>query len=280
MRRGLIVGLAISLVCACSPIDPAPSTAPPASLVTSIPSSDSISNPTPTPHSTDTGWQTIQAGLEYRELDVTIDGSSDRLRLARLDPSRVRFRVLYEPDQPRRVSQWFASIDSASLVVNGGYFDPEYRALGLLISEGQISGRPYAGFGGMFAVSGADVAVRWNLTQPYVEGEALTYARQNFPMLVIPGGVPNTEIDDNGRTAPRTAVGQDRSGRIVFVVSPGFVFTLTGFGQWLAASDLDLETALNFDGGTSSGLLVRDGNGQRGTDSWVSVPDVIVAEAK
>ena len=32
-----------------------------------------------------------------------------------------------------------------------------------------------------------------------MRGEPLTYALQNFPMLVLPGGTPNLEIDDNGR---------------------------------------------------------------------------------
>jgi uncharacterized protein YigE (DUF2233 family) len=137
----------------------------------------------------------------------------------------------------------------------------------------------YQGFGGMFAISGDDVRVRWNVQEPY-NGEPLTYALQNFPMLILPGGTPNLEIDDNEKIAPRTAVAVDRSGRIVFVVSPGLAFTLTQFGQWLAASDLDLDAALNLDGGTSSGLVLRQGNLNLGTDSWVPVPNVIVVESR
>jgi uncharacterized protein YigE (DUF2233 family) len=131
----------------------------------------------------------------------------------------------------------------------------------------------------MFAVSGDEVRVRGNVQEPYL-GEPLTYALQNFPMLVLPGGSPNLDIDDNGRASPRTAVGQDRSGRIVFVVSPTPVFTLTEFGQWLAGSDLDLNAALNLDGGTSAGLVLRSGNRSLGADSWVGVPNVIVVEKR
>ena len=280
MTRSLIVVMTIGLLAACAPFDPSRSADPASSTDALLPIATSIPAPAITPLPTDTGWLQVQAGLEYRELMVTFDQRSDRLRIARIDPAQVRVRVLYAPDQPRRVSQWLASIESALLVVNGGYFAPDNHVLGLLISDGAMWGRAYAGFGGMLAVKGDDVTVRWNLTQPYIDGEALTYARQNYPMLVIPGGVPNIEIDDDGRVAPRTAAAQDRSGRIVFVVSPGFAFTLTGFGQWLAASDLDLDVALNLDGGTSSGLLLRDGDTQRGSDSWVSVPDVIVVQAK
>jgi exopolysaccharide biosynthesis protein len=99
-------------------------------------------------------------------------------------------------------------------------------------------------------------------------------------MMIIPGGGSNDQIDDNGELAPRSIVGQDRSGRIVFIVSPNATFTLTGMSQWLSLSDLDLNVALNLDGGTSSGLLLRDGDQLRGFDSWKSVPDVIVVEGK
>ena len=222
-------------------------------------------------------WQTILPGLEYRELPVTIDQHSDRLRLARADPGQLRFRVVYQPAEPRRVSGWLEK-EGAALAVNGGYFDPDNHALGLIIHDGIMSGQPYQGFGGMLAVRGQRVRVRWNVAEPYTPGEPLSSALQNFPMLVLPGGAPNLDIDDNGQLAPRTAVGQDRHGRLVFIVSPGSIFTLTGLGQWLARSDLDLEAALNLDGGSSSGLLVRDGPQLRGVDSWVEVPDAIVVE--
>jgi len=220
-------------------------------------------------------------GLEYRELPVTIDEHAERLRLARADPQHLRFRVVYQPAQPSRVSAWLEK-EEAVLAVNGGYFDPDNRALGLIIHEGIVSGHPYQGFGGMFAIrgDGERVRVRWNVAEPYMPGEPLSSALQNFPMLVLPGGAPNMNIDDNGQLAPRTAVGQDRYGRLVFIVSPGSVFTLTRLGQWLAASDLDLEAALNLDGGSSSGLMVREGAVLRGIDSWVEVPDAIVVETR
>jgi uncharacterized protein YigE (DUF2233 family) len=274
----LIVLMSIVLM-SCGSIDSsAPVSITPTDL---IPTPTSIPLPTTTPIPADTGWQILASGLEYRELDVTFQNRSDRLRLARVDPALFNFRVLYAPNQPRTVSEWLASNESLQLVVNGGYFDPANHVLGLLISDGIIVGRIYQGFGGMFTVNNdGSVQIRWNIQQPYVEGEGLKYALQNFPMMIIPGGGSNDQIDDNGELAPRSIVGQDRSGRIVFIVSPNATFTLTGMSQWLSLSDLDLNVALNLDGGTSSGLLLRDGDQLRGFDSWKSVPDVIVVEGK
>ncbi len=264
--------LLIVTMAACTPID----RSTPAAIA---PVPTVIRLPTSTPLSDDTGWQTLQPGIEYRERRVMIDGRSDRLRIARADPAQVGFRVLYDPNQPRRVSNWLDS-SRALLVVNGGYFDPQNRTLGLIVRDGEKFGRVYQGFGGMFAVSSDGVKVRWNIAQPYIDGEGLTDAMQNFPMLVIPGGAPNLEIDDNQELAPRTAVAQDRSGRILFVVSPALTFTLTDLAKWLAVSDLDIDAALNLDGGTSSGLLIHSGDQPMGVDSWISVPSVIVVEAK
>jgi uncharacterized protein YigE (DUF2233 family) len=227
----------------------------------------------------DTGWQSIGPGVEYRELKIEQGDRSDRLRIARIDPAQTRLRVLYDPDRPRRVSEWLSE-SNALAAANGNFFDPQRHALGLVIQDGQTrDGVVYQGFGGMLAVSGDEVRVRWNVQEPY-NGEPLTYALQNFPMLVLPGGSPNLGIDDDGRASPRTAVAQDRSGRIIFVMSPAPTFTLTEFGRWLAASDLDLEAALNLDGGTSSGLVLRSGNRNLGADSWVEVPNVIVVEKR
>ena len=228
-----------------------------------------------TPVPPDTGWRTIAPGIEYRELRVTQGDRSDRLRIARVDPSHTRVRVLYAPDSPRRVSEWLIS-SQAQLAINGNYFDPQNRALGLIIADGGRTGVNYDGFGGMLAISENMVKVRANVVEPYRQNEALTYAMQNFPMLVLPGGQANMQIDDNERLAPRSVVAQDRSGRLVFLVSPSLMFTLTGLGQWLASSDLDIDAALNLDGGTSTGLLLRDGDQTLGADSWVNVPSVIV----
>jgi uncharacterized protein YigE (DUF2233 family) len=269
-KRRLTFAIIACVLCACSIADLAPTVvAPP----TTTP------RPIATPVPLDSGWQSIAPGVEYRELKIEQGDRSDRLRIARIDSAQARLRVRYDPDRPRRVSEWLSE-SNALVAVNGNFFDPQNQALGLVIQDGQRRGGVvYEGFGGMFAVSGDDVRVRWNVDEPYM-GEPLTHALQNFPMLVLPGGAANPDIDDNGRRSLRTAVGQDRSGRIIFVVSPGPTFTLTEFGQWLAASDLDLNVALNLDGGTSSGLVLRSGQRNLGVDSWVEVPNVIVAEVR
>jgi len=234
--------------------------------------------PSPTPEPDDTGWQSQGNGIELRRLKVELNGITNLLWLARVDPARVRFRVLYDRANPRQVSEWFTSARPL-LAVNAGYFTEDYHATGMIISDGTRSGQSYTGFGGMFAVRADKVEVRWLVAKPYSSSEPLRQAVQAFPMLVHSGGKAGLSEDD-GQIARRSVVGQDRKGRIVFVVSPDAFFTLKNLAAFLAASDLELDTALNLDGGPSSGLMLAGPAGLTGVDSWIKVPAVIVAEAK
>jgi uncharacterized protein YigE (DUF2233 family) len=241
-----------------------------------IPTTQPTSTPAVEPD--DTGWQALSSGIELRRLKVEVNGVSSRLWLARLDPARAQLRVLYDRANPRLVREWFAG-GKFLLAVNAGYFTEDYTATGLIISDGARSGQSYTGFGGMLAVQASKTRVRWLVTEPYSANEPLRQAVQAFPMLVHSGGKPGIAEDD-GKLARRTVVGQDRQGRIVFVSSPESFFTLKALSMFLAASDLQLDTALNLDGGPSSGMLVAGRAGPVGVDSWIKIPAVIVAEAR
>jgi uncharacterized protein YigE (DUF2233 family) len=164
------------------------------------------------------------------------------------------------------------------LVVNAGYFTPQMQAAGLIVSDGRVFGSSYGDFAGMLAVtSQGQVTLRWLKTWPYRPDEALVQAVQSFPVLVKPGRVMGFPADaDQGQRARRTVVAQDTAGRLILLVSPNPRFSLHELATWLTTSDLELDIALNLDGGTSTGLWIRDHDAQ--IDSWVAVPAVIVAE--
>jgi uncharacterized protein YigE (DUF2233 family) len=254
------------------------SSAAPRPTPTLVPTPTARITPMPTVEPDDTGWQPIVNGIELRRLLVELNGVSNRLWIARVDPTRVHFRVLYDRSNPRPLSEWFAN-NKLLLAVNAGYFTEDYHATGLIVSDGARSGQSYTGFGGMFAVQNDRAEVRWLVAKPYNPAEPLRQAVQAFPMLAHSGGKPGIDQDD-GDLARRTAIGQDRKGRIVFVVSPDAFFTLKTFAAFLAASDLELDTALNLDGGPSSGILIAGRGGTVGVDSWIKIPAVIAVEAR
>lgn len=281
MQRRMLPMILLLLALACAPLSATPTPTQPPPTPTATPTA----LPTPTPEPPDTGWHTVGEGMELRRMRVTTEnGLTERVTLIRIDPTSVRFRVLYTPGEGRRVSEWAASLwttgKSSLLVVNGGYFTPEYHTTGLLVSNGRTYGTPYVGFGGMFAVlPGRRVEIRWLVARPYTPTETLVEAIQSFPVLVRPGGVLGFPADaDEGQTARRTVVAQDRAGRLVFLVAEDGFFSLHALALWLLASDLELDVALNLDGGQSTGLYLRSGETSVQIDSGVPVPSVIVAE--
>ena len=83
---------------------------------------------------------------------------------------------------------------------------------------------------------------------------------------------------DDGRPARRTVVAQDYQGRILFIVAPRGYLSLHELARFLAESDLDLDVALNLDGGASTGLWLRTDEMSVESDSLIPVPSVITAQ--
>ena len=259
---------------------PVPTRPIPTLFPTSIVAAPSVAAPAPA-QPADSGWLPGGVGVELRRMRVP--GASGRpafpIVIVRLDPSKVRLRVAYAPERPRALHTWF---DEARplLAVNGGFFAEDYHSTALVISDGAVSGPSYEGFGGMLTVApDGGIALRALRDQPYDPDESLAQAMQSFPMLVFPGGEV-APIDDDGKRARRTAVALDRAGRLMLIASPTSDFTLRGFADWLGDGDLDIDRALNLDGGSSTGLFLRSGALSEQIDSLVPLPLVLLVEPK
>lgn len=212
-----------------------------------------LPSPTPTP-GTDTGWLPVRTGLETRILTIPTDSAlTERVTMVRLDPALWQINIAYRPGESQSLASW-QQATGADLVVNGGFFTPENVATGLVVVDGEASGQSYERFGGMLVVSDDGVEI-WPLAErPYQSDAAIQYGLQSFPMLVQGGKAVFSRED--GQRARRTAVAVDRNGRLLFITAEQATFTLATFSHFLAGSELEIETALNLDGGTSTGLLL------------------------
>lgn len=227
-------------------------------------------------------WYTVAKGAQVRFEDwKTSDGTDDTVTIARFDPNAITLSVVYAPQSPRFASQWMQQ-SQALAVINGGYFDANDNATALVISNGQASGSSYSGFGGMLSLDGqGHISLRSLRTQPYDSGEGLTQATQSSPMLVLNG--KRTQFTADASQSRRSVVAMDKQGRLLLIASPGETFSLDQLATLLAASDLGIETALNLDGGGSTGLYVK-GNGSSSQhvaiDSLVALPLVVIIKEK
>ena len=234
------------------------STAPsptPAATFTSVPLVTDTSIP-------DTGWFLLRPGLERRVVQIYDDQNQvvESLYIWRLDQRRFRLDIAYS-ETPKSLQTWQEETN-AVMVINGGYFSIDngrYFPDGLAIVHRTAFGNSFEGYGGMLAVNQDQAELRWLVQKPYNPNESLQAALQSFPILVQPGGKLGFAADreDHAR-ARRTVIAQDKKGRILFIVAPEGYFTLHELSAYLTESNLDLDIAVNLDGGGSTGVLVAN----------------------
>lgn len=240
-----------------------PQTLPPGSPPTipplpPTPTLQALPQPTQPAANPDSGWESLHPGFERRVINITTaeTGLRDSLYILRVDPAVYRFDVAYHPGQPQSLEQWQTET-GALLVVNGGYFTESYDATGVVVVGGQASGVSYQDFGGMLTITAGGPSLRWLPQQPYDPAEGLLAGLQSFPMLVTPGGQLGYP-DEDGQRARRTVIAQDTDGRILFILAINGTFSLHQMSRFLVESDLNIDRALNLDGGASTGLLLSD----------------------
>lgn len=214
------------------------------------------------PHAGEAGWSVLQPGLERRLLRIYDNQNQpvETLYVWRLDQKYFRLDVGFDPS-PKTLERWQQETNAA-IVMNGGYFSIEnerYYPDGLTVIDGVTSGRSFVGYGGMLTIDPSGAVLRWLEQKPYLPGEQFQAALQSFPVLVKPGGQLGfgPEREDH-KKARRTAIGQDREGRILFLIAPQGYFTLHELSAYLTQSDLNLDIAVNLDGGGSTGIIVAN----------------------
>lgn len=197
-------------------------------------------------------WRAIADGLAWRRLLPNNDELA-QLIVVRIEPEKVRFRVLYRAGNPASLAEWRALEPDASVLINANFFDADYNALGLIVSDGHKSGAPYLERGGSFLIKGGEAAVIANRAPASWLDDDIEQATQGFPMLVE-NGERAYRARSKGERARRTAIAIDRSGRILIIVAPFLGLSLADLSAYLPRTDLAIEAALNLDGGRSTML--------------------------
>ena len=242
----------------------APEAVPPAEIVTpSMPAPATHTPVTTVANTVETiaaGWSLVQPGLEKRVIEVYDNQNQqvESLHVWRIDQNYFRLDVAHH-STPQTLEAWQQETNAA-IVLNGGYYsiaNETYSPDGLTIVNGRASGRSFRSYGGMLAIQEQRAELRWLVEKPYNPYEPLHAALQSFPMLVKPGGKLGFGAGmENHVGARRTVIAQDRAGRILLMVAPQGYFTLHQLSLYLTESDLDLDIAINLDGGGSTGILV------------------------
>lgn len=214
------------------------------------------------------GCQAISAGeaphrIQPREVTVAVGERTVRVTLAVFSSAQFAFRVIdnpgsYKAEKYQRLPEAMRANDCVA-GCNGGFFvrDPVFAPVGGMISEGRrISAVDHARWmKGLLVVRNGQPALE--SVETFQDTPDVTELLQSGTWLVRNG---QSETDNSRpQVAARTFVGHD--GRNTWVIGVTGRCSLHELAALLRDSAIttviDLQAALNFDGGPSTGLWIK-----------------------
>ena len=202
----------------------------------------------------------------YFVVENSETGERASVELALFPTKLFTLRVIDQPAEPRNYLAEVMRRERCLAGVNGGYFDPDYRAIGLLIVDGKMIAPLQRArlLSGILAASQRGIQIV--RVAEFSRKQKLQAAVQCGPFLVDSGNrVPGLEAT---RSARRTfaAIGSGHRAAVGFCSD----VTLDDLGRILASSggDFKVQRALNLDGGSSSAFWFK-----RKTGAPFSVPE-------
>ena len=201
-------------------------------------------------------------GLEHRYIVAEHSETGERasLELAIFSTKTCRLRVIDQSSEQRLELEEAMNRGNFFAAVNGGYFDPEYRPIGLLIVDGAIltplqKARLLSG-----VLSASAKKVQITRVAEFSLTPKPDMAVESGPMIVDLG--KSVRGLESTRAARRTfaAVGAGDKAALGFCSD----VTLADLSNILAttlALDFKIQRALNLDGGSSSAFWFKRANG-------------------
>ena len=192
--------------------------------------------------------------VEHRHVVARSEtGDEAAVDLALFSPKTATLRVI---DRAEANDELAAVMQREHCIagVNGGYFDPNYAPVGLLISDGRLVAPQQKArlLSGVVIVANGRIQVQ--RAAEFSPKTKPTAPRQCGPFLVD-SGKPIAGLNDT-RSARRTFVALAADGRALLGLSS--YVTLAQLGSLLATPELTgtskVQRAMNMDGGSSSGF--------------------------
>jgi Phosphodiester glycosidase len=200
-------------------------------------------------------------GLEHRYVVVEDSSSGDRasLELAIFSTKWCRLRMVDQPSEPRSDLEDVMARGNFLAAVNGGYFDPDYRPIGLLIVDGKMVAPLQKArlLSGVLSSTGKKVQI--SRVSEFFPNQKPDAAVECGPMIVDLGkAVRGLESTKSARRS-FAAVGGDKAA--LGFCSDVTLADLSNILAIIVIPDFKIQRALNLDGGSSSAFWFKRTNG-------------------
>jgi len=205
-------------------------------------------------------WNELRDGFYYTTYSFSV-GEKERasIHVFRIDPKKFKMEVLRAPDEKTgSTAKELANGSKSLLVVNGGFFTPEHRSIGLIVNKGkQISPLHRTSWWSVFAIrNGVPAILRPN---QFKLSKNVEVALQVGPRLVVNGKIPKLKES----VATRSAIGITGDGMVTIAITSGQGISMNELARRMARSSfqggLGCPNAMALDGGSSSQIYAKIG---------------------
>lgn len=200
-------------------------------------------------------------GFEHRYLVVEESNSGDRasLELAIFSTKSCRLKIVDQIAEPRSDLEDVMARGNFLAAVNGGYFDPEYRPIGLLIVDGKVIAPLQKArlLTGVLSSTGKKVQI--SRVSEFSLGSKPDTAVECGPMIVDLGKSVRGLESTKGARRTFAAVGGDKAA--LGFCSDVTLAELSNILAMVSIPEFKIQRALNLDGGSSSAFWFKRANG-------------------
>lgn len=220
-------------------------------------------------------WQKLASGIEYQDLEGGILTPWSHIHAFRIDLNKNKLSLV----TAKALSLKNASVDQFSqrskalLAINGGFFDHEFRPLGLRINNNKLENPlKRISWWGIFYIKN---------NKPYISNvrrfnydNEIAFAVQSGPRLLVKGRIPSLKPG----IADRSALGITADGKVIILVSTSSAMTTRELAKMLKAPPLSCIDAINLDGGSSSQLFAHINSFRLNVHGFSNISDSIIVK--
>ncbi|OGV48046.1 MAG: hypothetical protein A3F46_00540 [Legionellales bacterium RIFCSPHIGHO2_12_FULL_42_9] len=222
-------------------------------------------------------WRPLAPGIDYNDLVTTHFTPWSHIHTFRinLQENTLSLTTAKETHQNFAKAEDYAQFSHAFIAINGGFFDKNYRPLGLRIrNHQQLSPLKLISWWGIFYTKAGHAYL--SNAKRFKQSELIDFAIQSGPRLLINGRIPSLRKG----LAERSALGITQDGQVILLVTEHAAMSTTHLAHLMKAPPLNCINALNLDGGSSSQLYAKINSFRLNVHGFSNVSDGITVHPR